>query len=163
MQNGNIEWAATDPATQFRDTLAQNAALYLDLLLPQSVTAGRTARSRIHMISIESVENLAWELWFFRRARTGAETIGDSQFQGKWTFATGDAVRIGGAGLYYYYIDGLDIPYEVTDVLPDGQPDDADQRRFLHMALINRSAAGKSAGDAGAIRVQVHLEPTLGW
>lgn len=162
MQAGNLEYVATDPSTQFIGSVAQDAAAYLDLLLPESVAAGRTCRSRLRGIVIQSVENLGWEVWLFRRQRTGAEGIADVHFAGFWSFAAADAVQIGGAGLYYYYIDGLDVPYEVTDVLPNGQPDENGQRRNLHMALIPRGA-GKSAGAAGSVRVQFNLEPTLGW
>lgn len=155
-QSGTVEFVATDPATQLRGSLAQNAAAYLDLALPTSISAGHTCRSILRGISIESVENLAWELWLFRQATAGAEAIAASTFQGFWSFAAGDGKRIGAAGLYYYYIDGLAVPYETTDAA------DA-QRANLHMALVNRSAAAKTANDAGGIRIQFNLEATLGW
>ena len=161
-QAGNIEYVATDPATQLRAAIAQNAAAYLDLQLPQSISAGRTCRCRIRNISIQSVENVGWEIWIFRRKRTGAEAIADSQFMGYWTFTANSAVRIAGAGLYYYFIPGLDIVYEATDQLADGQPDDEAQRQKLHIAVIAREA-GKSADAAGEVRIQFDLEPTMGW
>lgn len=162
MQIGNIEYVASDPASDFTAAIVQDAAAYADLLLPGSVSAGRTARARIKCLSIQSVENVAWEIWFFRKQRTGAEVITDVAFAGFWSFAAADAVQIGGAGLYYYYVDGLDIPYSNEDLLPNGRPDEDGQRKYLHLALIPRGA-GKSAAAAGEIRIQVDLEPTLGW
>ena len=166
-QQGSVELVATDPLTQFRAAIAQNAAAYLDLTLPQGISAGRTCRSRLKGISIQSVENIGWEIWLFTKKRTGAEAIvpaaaAGSAFQGYWTFTASMALRIAGAGLYYYYVDGLDVPYEATDVLADGQPDDETQRKNLHIALVAREA-GKSADDAGAVRVQFVLEGTLGF
>ena len=161
-QAGNVELVKTNAATQFRDAVAQNAASYLDLLLPETIAAGRTCRSRLKGISIVSTENTGWEVWLFSRKRTGAEVVTDSRFLGYWTFTAASAKRIAAAGLYYYYIDGLDIPYEADDALADGQPDDADQRRRLHIALIARESA-KAAGDAGALQVTFVLESTLGF
>lgn len=170
MQAGNLEYVATDPSSQLRAAIAQNAAAYLDLALPQSISAGRTCRSILRNISIQSVENVGWEIWLFRRKRTAAEVITNVQFQGFWTFSAGSALRIAGAGLYYYYLDGLYVPYEVTDEITIPQPgpstatvpDNNGERKNLHFALVAREA-GKSADDAGAVRVQFGLEPTLGW
>ena len=162
-QEGNVELVKTAPATQFRDAIAQNAASYLDLLLPETIAAGRTCRSRLKGISIISTENTGWEVWLFSRSRTGAEAISTGiWFLGYWTFTAASARRIAAAGLWYYYIDGLDIPYEADDVLADGQPDDDGQRRRLHIALIARESA-KAAGDAGALQVTFVLESTLGF
>lgn len=161
-QLGQVERVTTDPATDFRGAIAQNAAAYLDLRLPESVAAGRTCRCRLKAINIVSEENVGWEIWLFDRRRTGTEAIGDIRFLGYWTFLAASAVRIAAAGRYYQYIDGLDVPYEATDVVADGTPDDDGQRRNLHFALIARESA-KSAGDVGAVRIQFTVEPTLGW
>lgn len=160
-QQGNVEIVTTDPATQLRAAIAQNAAAYLDLRLPESLAAGRTCRCRLKGISIVSVENTGWEIWLFRRSRSAAEAIADVQFVGYWTFAASTALRLAGAGLYYQYIDGLDVPYEVTDLTPAGLPDDDNQRRNLHLALVARESA-KAADAAGAVQVQFVLEATLG-
>lgn len=160
-QLGNIELVASNPAVDFRAAIAQNAASYADLLLPEAVSAGRTARCRIKELEIQSVENVGWEVWFFSKQRTGAETIADVAFRGFWTFSASMAVRIAASGLYYYYIPSLDISYDNCDVLPT--KDVAQNlRRYLHVALVARESA-KSAGDAGNVRVQVTMEPTLGW
>lgn len=161
MQAGNLEFAATDPATQFTAAIAQNAAAYLDLPLPQSISAGRTCRARLRSLAIVSTENTGWEVWLFTRSRTGAETIADTRFLGKYTFTAASAVRIAAAGLYYYYIDGIDLPYIVDDVLPSGVPDEDGQRKNLHMALVARESA-KAADAAGAVTVRFVFEPTLG-
>lgn len=162
-QSGNVERVTTDPTTQLRAAILQDAAAYLDLQLPESIAAGRTCRSILRGISIVSVENTGWELWLFTKQTQGAEpNVAVSNFLGFWTFAAGTALRIGGAGLYYYYVDGLAVPYEVLDLLANGRPDEQGQRRNLHMALVARESA-KSAGDAGGVKVQFVLEATLGF
>lgn len=169
-QTGNVEVVASDPATQFLAAISQNAAAYLDLLLPESISAGRTCRSVLRGISIQSVENTGWEIWLYTKKRTGAEAIGDVAFLGYWTFIASTALQIGATGLYYYYVDGLAVPYWVEDRIMELQgngqvvsvPDDNGQRRYLHMALVARESA-KSANAAGAVRVQFILEPSLGW
>lgn len=149
-QAGKVVLVTTDAATQLRSALAQNAALYLSLDLKQYAVGAR-ADVMIRALQILSVENLDWELWFFRTSGFDTADADTNRWCGYWQFGT-TAVQIGGAGLYHYYIDGLAIPYQ-----------DEDNSSQLHLALINRSAAGKTAGDAGAIKVGVVLEPTLGW
>lgn len=161
-QAGNRELVASSSENNFRAAIAQDAAAYLDLLLPESIAAGRTCRSLVKSMSVISEENCGWEIWLFNRKTTAAEpAVLGSTFIGRWTFAQGDAVRISGAGLYYYYIDGLDIPYETLDVkaAPPGGPDDV-LRKFLHMALIPRQLA-KALNTM--VKVRFDLEPTLGW
>lgn len=149
-QAGKVAVVSTSAANQFRATLAQNAALFLSLDV-NSFGVGQRVDAIIKAIQILSVENLAWEIWFFRNALQDPANADTNRWMGYWTFVAGGAVRIGAAGLYHYYIDGLGLPYQ-----------DEDQTGKIHMALINRSAAGKSAGDAGAIRVQLVIEPTAG-
>lgn len=163
-QAGTVELVETDPTTQLLAAIAQDAAVYLDLLLPESIAAGRTARSRIRGLSIISVDNVGWELWFFnKRTTAAAPTPATSTFIGSWTFAAADAIRISGAGVYYYYIDGLDIPYEVLDTVAnkDGVqvPDEADARRYLHLAVVARGAAKVLNAQ---MKLRVYLEGTLG-
>lgn len=159
-QAGNRELVASSSENDFRAAIAQDAAAYLDLLLPESIAAGRTCRSLVKSMSVISEENCGWEIWLFNRKTTAAEpAVLGSTFIGRWTFVQGDAVRISGAGLYYYYIDGLDIPYETLDRAADGKPNDT-LRKFLHMALIPRQLA-KALNTM--VKVRFDLEPTLGW
>lgn len=139
---------ATNPATQFRGTLAQNAGADLDLLLPPTLQGiGGTAWGSLRSLTIASIQNLAWELWIWTSAThstlTAGVTASGTNWLGRWTFAAADAVQEAGTGDFVYYIDGLDIPYH-----------DDDAAGKLHMTLINRSAAGKLANDAGAVQVK---------
>ena len=152
--------------TDFTGTLAQNAALAGRLKLPESLGAGRHGRSILRTIAVTSFDNNDWEFWFF--ANIGQQQpLGGTQaetFLGRWSFVAADAVRIAGAGLYYYYIDGLSIPYYDADAhnyRPDGTggspPADG---TYLNVALINRSAGAKTAGLYFA--ATFGLEPTYG-
>ena len=69
-------------------------------------------------------------------------------FQSRWTFVTADGIRYAGTGQYYYYIDGLDIPYL-----------DEDNSGELHLSLVNRSAGAKSAGSGGEVVVSITMQP----
>ena len=161
-QLGNLELVETNPLTQFTAAILVNAAAYLDLLLPQAISAGRTSRARLKTLSVISMENVGWEVWLFNKRTSGVEPTPDvSSFAGYWSFAAGDAVQIGATGLYYYYIDGLDVPYETLDLLPDGRPDENDARKYLHMALIARTTQ-KTASPTGLVKIRFGFEPTLG-
>lgn len=149
MQVGKITTVVTVAANQFRAGLAQNAGEDLSLQV-QSAAVGLRVDSIIRNISIVSVEDRNWELWFWGRNTFNEPTPDIDTFIGSWLFAVAGK-QIGAAGLFHYYVDGLYIPYR-----------DLDQTSKIHMTLVNRSAGAKSAGDAGAIRVQLGLEMALG-
>jgi len=138
----------TDPSTQFRGALAQNAGVDLDFLLPPTLQGiNGTAWGTIKSLTIVSIQNLDWELWLWQSAThstlTAAVTAAGSNWIGRWTFVAGDAVQKAGTGDFQYYIDGLDIPYF-----------DADKAGKLHLTLLNRNAVSKLANDAGAVQVK---------
>lgn len=140
----------TDPSTQFRAAIAQNAKTDLDFTLPPTLAGvNGDARSLLKSLTIVSIENLAWELWLWRSAThatlTGGVTAAGSNVIGRWTFAAGDGIQ-DVTGDFIYYIDGLEIP--VTD---------DDKTGKLHLSLVNRSVASKSANDAGAIQIKGRL------
>lgn len=153
MQAGKIVLATTSAASQFRSALAQNAGenLSLDLAAQKLATVGQRVDVLIKSIQIISTEDLQWELWFWGRNTFNTADPDTNTFRGKWWFAVSGS-RIAASGLYIYYVDGLLIPYQ-----------DLDQTTKLHMTLVNRSAAAKSADAAGALRVQLGLEITQGW
>ena len=160
MQAGRTTIVRTDPATQFIGALAQNAAETANLVqgsdigqVDGSISAGYSVNGLIVAALILSVENLAWEVMVWGKDTYNTPTDYADLFPlGQWAFAAGDGLRTGGAGPYYYYIDGLAIP--VVDLDRTGE---------LHLMLINRSAGAKTAGAAGALLLQLFIEPTTGW
>jgi hypothetical protein len=154
-QPGRYTIFRTDSAADFTAALAQNAGLFLNKNLPNGVG---TAPFWVQSIEIISVENLAWELWFFNKTTVALAATDLDGFRGRWSFQAADGVRIAGAGNYHYSIDGLAIPVECSDY----RLHTPDKYAQLHVALVNRSAAGKSADIAGAIVVQLALAGGLG-
>lgn len=160
MVSGQLIPVRTDPATQFTAALAQNAALTLNLAQPVGtqvqgngyvdggLASGGSVRSRLRSIVIASVENLAWEVWLWGKDTFNASLTDPAVVYpvGRWSFTANMGLQIAGAGLWYYYIDGLDQPYV-----------DLDKTGEVHLMLVNRSAAGKSADTAGAILVQLNF------
>lgn len=139
----------SDKDSHFTGAIAQNAGESENLVLPGCLEGIRgNARSILRAIAIESDENLDWEIWLFRKDAFQVSDLDTDSWVGRWSFVAADAVRLAGAGQYLYYIDGLAVPYF-----------DADNTGELHVTLINRSAAGKTAGAAGEIVVKFFLEP----
>jgi len=152
-QLGNLYVVTTDKDTHFTGAIAQNAVARENIPMPQAIAAGLRSRSRLKSITLLSDQNLDWEIWLFSRSTTPLPTDVDANpFIGRWRFDIGDGVQISAAGPYYYYIDGLDVPYE-----------DADEKGELHLGLVPRTAGGKSAGAAGEVSIRCVLEPSLGW
>lgn len=163
MQIGQLILSQTDPATQFTEALAQNAYATVSLAagatigkIDPGVSAAPSVKSRLQSIAVQSVQNLAWEVWLWRSAQFNLSLTDPSLNHpaGRWSFLESDAVRLGAtpAGLYYYYIEGLDHFYV-----------DADNTSKLHVMLVNRSATPKLADASGAIGITFALAPTLGW
>lgn len=150
-QAGQLTLARTVRTRDFIGSLAQNAAATANVQVPGNVKG--PAKHRLKSIVVISAENLAWELQFFASANFKQPgNIDNDLFLGYYLFATNNAVQWSGAGYFYYYIAGLDIPIE-----------DADNTGALHIALVNRSAAAKTAGALGEMVIVLGLEPTLGW
>ncbi|SRR6266487_212903 len=125
--------------------------------VPEGLAAGRTVRSRLKAIRIVSVQLLPWEVQLFHKATgIGGAVIDNETFIGTWAFAgsgtPGDGSQATGDTFYYYYTDGLDVPYE--DLNLTGQ---------VHLRLINRHAAtAKIAGASGAIVIELGFELSTG-
>lgn len=121
--------------------------------VPEGLAAGRTVRSRLKSIRILSVQLLPWEVQLFHRATgIGGSVIDTESFVGTWSFPgsgnIGDGSRATSDTFYYYYIDGLDVPYEDLDVTGK-----------VHVRLVNRHAAtAKIAGADGAIAIELGFE-----
>ena len=152
LSSTQYEWK-TDSLTQFTAAIAQNAGTNLDLAMttPNPVALagiGGDCRGQLRSLSIASVENLAWEVWLWSSTTHGTAALSTVAMIGRWTFVAADGVRIAGTGDYYYYVDGLDVPVW-----------DADKTGKLHLTLVNRSAASKSADAAGAIVIKGRIAP----
>lgn len=160
-QLGQIISLTTDPAAHYTDGIAQNAQDLEDLALDLSICGTPTARCRIVGLSVVSVQNLDWELWLWRKAAGAGAGIGADSFIGYWSFLGANAKQIGGAGRYYYFIPGLDIPYTDEDTR-DERPDPLAPVGRIHLGLVNRSAVAKLAGDAGMIKITLLVDPTHG-
>lgn len=163
MQAGQLVLVRTNPATQFIAALAQNAVGELTMAMPVgaqqagagfvdgALGGGGTCRGRLRSITIASVEGLDWTVWFWGNSTFSDASPALAQLLGFAALPVAGAKRIAGAGLYYYFLGGLDIP--IVDLEKVGQ---------LYLGL-QPTSAGKSAAGAGAIALQLAVEPTLGW
>ncbi len=129
--------------TDYTGAIAQNAGANANLQLPEVAYRGGSI-FWITGFSILSVQALDWELWAFSR-NTFQTTIDADSFRGYWAFTGSHAEQIAATGLYYYYVDGLYIPYA-----------DQDGNGQLHLSLVNRNVTSKIAGASGAIVVKTY-------
>lgn len=151
-QAGKQVLAKTVATRDFLGAIAQNAAAFLSLDV-KALSVGENVDAILKSVHIVSVEDLDWELWFFRTSgAAGNSTDPDVNSAYGVAVLPSTAVRIGAAGLYHFYLEDLDIPLL-----------DSERTSKIHMALINRAAAGKTAGAAGAVRVALSIEPALGF
>jgi hypothetical protein len=150
-QLGRVFFVTTDKDTDFTGALATNAAATANLAVPQLPDS---AQCRLKNIGIISDQALSWEVWLWatNSFNDNASDLDAVYPFGRWQFDASNGIQIAGTGPYYYYIDGLDVPYQ-----------DSQKLSQLHVMLINRSATSKNAGATGEIVVKFCLEPTLGF
>lgn len=151
MQAGLITLVKTDKDVHFTGAIAQNAQANENIgrpYTPEALVAGLAARGRLRSIQISATENLAYEIRLYRTDGFNNTDADLNKLCGWWAFSTGDATRVAAAGLYNYYVDGLDILYY-----------DEDQTGEVHVGLVNRSVASKTAGAGGEMTVVLGFEP----
>ena len=163
MQIGQLVRVTTDPATQFVDAIAQNAMAELTLAMPAAgqlagpgfvdggLAAGGAVRSRIKGIVIESVESLDWVVWIWGNDTFDDSNPANAKLLGFAVLPASGNKRIAAAGLYHYYLGGLDIPYN-----------DFQKLGRVYLGL-QPTSAGKSAGAGGSVALTLIFEPALGW
>jgi len=165
-QAGNVFSISSDSRVDFIASAAQNVPLTWRSQLP----AALGGRSRFRSIVLQSAQNLDWEVFAWRNRNMytipAGGTIDNLVLAGKYRFFAADGVQAAGAtGVYTYYIDGLDWLYQDLDTAnaqlqPVANGPLNSLLPFMHIVIINRSAAGKSAGDAGALQIRCGIEAT---
>lgn len=152
-QPGKIFPVTTTDGVHFTGALAQNAMAFEAVLLPQAVGVGGRAECRILNATVWSTQNLDWEINVFDHKDPTSPDPNVDAFLGRWAFIAADGLQIGAAGLFRYYIDGLDILY--ADSLNAGK---------IYLGLVNRSATAKQTYALGAhFRLRMGCSPSLGW
>jgi hypothetical protein len=147
--------AAGAAATEHLKTIGNSSAAAG--VVPEGLAAGGRVRTRLRAIRILSVQLLPWEVQLFHKATgIGGADIDAESFIGTWFFTgsgtVGDGSQATGDTYFYYYVDGLDVPYE-----------DFDTTSQVHVRLINRHAAtAKIAGAGGAVVIEFAFEIETG-
>ena len=139
----------TDKDTHFTGAIAQNAKEDENVVLPGAMSGvNGNARNMVRSLMLQSDENLAWEVAFWSKDSFEDTSDMDADaFRSRWSFVVADGVQYGGTGQYYYYIDGLNIPYQ-----------DEDNSGELHISLVNRSSSGKSSGSSGEVIIAITMQ-----
>lgn len=140
------------PSSQFTEALIQDAISgNYNLGLPP-----QQPHVFVNGFTIVSMENLSWEVWLFDSATNLTSDPATDALVGMWQFSAivatqvGYTVTSGGAAnpLFRYHVTGNMIPYLDRDF-----GSNAGSVPSLHVRLVNRSAAAKSANAAGAIKI----------
>lgn len=140
-----IEHIDSDKDTHFTGAIVQNA------IETENLTGLSDSKLTITGISIQADEALNYRLWLFGTDGHADADLDDDEFV---EFVSLDLStnggQIAGAGQYYYALTGLSIEYE-----------DEDATKELHVALQNLSAAAKTAGAAGEVKMKIFYKPRL--
>lgn len=143
-QLGRLYFLSSNPATDHVAVINTNAASSISLA---ASGLGVTGRGRVVSVTIRAVQNLIWEVYFWRTSGYNA-AIGVGGYLGRVPFLVADGTQIAGTGLFHYQ-KNVDIPLM----------DDETTGR-VHYSLVNRSAA--SAGGANQIKIEFAIDMTHG-
>ena len=105
----------------------------------------------INTVIIQSKENRDWDLYFYRTTGQDDTDLDLDKFVEMVHFDAEFGKQIAGSGQFYYNWSSLNIPYKDDDMLCK-----------LHLKLVNRSTASKSADAAGVVKVSIVYEPDGG-
>lgn len=134
-----IYWLTSDKDTHFTGAIAQNAKE------DENLTGLQANKIVVTDVLIEADENLQFYLLFWSK-----DTFEDTDLDTDVLLGFVDldvpanGFRIGGANQYYLNVTDLDLHYE-----------DEDATNEFHVSLLCRSAAGKTAGAAGEVKVKI--------
>lgn len=149
----------SNPTTDFIEGLATGvgSAIY-SLALPD-----KSPFWFIKGFTLVATENLQYEIQLFSKAAGGTGVLATENFIGAWQFSALSAgppafpgYPITGDGLFLFYIDGNMIPYIDQDLNTGGA---SGANAQLHVRLVNRSAASKTAGADGALILTAWCAP----
>lgn len=150
-QEGQLIVVTSVDSLNFTENIAENAA-ELEHFEIAGIAKG-LRQGRVKSLIVWSSENNAWDIAFYRRRDPRSADPNEDAFLGVHVFTAASGLQVGAAGLYRYFVSGLDI--RLRDDEDTGQ---------IHVELINRSAGAKVAyGLGGHFRVEIVIEPTMGW
>lgn len=143
---------SSDKDTHFTESIAENA------VEKENLEGLASNKITITKIAIQAMENLDFEVMFFGKNTFENTDLDVDSFQ---AFERLDiptyGIRIGAANQYYLDISGLAIDYEDEDAAKEW----LGYVPTLHVALRCRSAAGKSAGAAGQVKLTFTYIPRV--
>ena len=147
-----IQHIRSDKDTHFTGAILQNAAEDESLEFPNSMVG--CSECVIEAIIIQSDENLDWTIQFWGTSGYDNTDLDLDFFIEYVAFATTAGLQIGATAQYYYSTTNLNIPYKDLDFDPTGTA-----LANIHVSLINRNAAAKTAGSSGEFTVDFIVRP----
>ncbi len=146
------EYVDSDKDTHFTGALAQNASEEENIAFPSDWGTLGVQKLNIRNISVLSDQPLSWELQFYATDGQGNADADTNSFITSLIFDASDAKQNDGTGLYSYDANPAHLPFVYHD---------EDNTSEFHLTLVNRSAAAKTAGAAGEVKVRIHAEPIV--
>ena len=146
------EFIDTDKDTHFTGAIAQNAVEEENIGMPANWATLQIQKAIISNITIESDQNLDWEVQFFLMIRR--VILMPMLIRRLLRFASAsDGKQVGDVGLWRY---------DANPAHKEGpEYEDRDRTSEWHIALANRSVTAKAAGATGEVVVRFRATPII--
>ena len=128
----------SSPSVNFQEALNQNQATPMNNLVMPHQFRGRDFL--IRAIKCTTPDNFGPEFNFFATAAGFTALVATDTAISRFGFVSAMGERLGGAGLWRYYVDGLAIPYFDADTV------NQNLAGSLHVVLQNIDATAKTVG-----------------
>lgn len=140
----------SDKDTHFSGSLATDAGE------AESITGEmKTSSGMIESVSLQSDQNLAWDLYFFATDGHTDTDLDLDQNIGVVSFVAADGDQIAGSGQYYYSTSSSSQTFRPFPYV------DEDNTNEMHTVLVNRDSTSKNAGATGEVVIKVGFRPDV--
>ncbi len=144
-----FKYIASLKGTHFTGALADNAIESESISLPDEwVTAGIN-KLVISELSFQAVEDLDWELIFWANGNYNSSDQDTSKIITRFSVAASTSEQIAGANQFIYE----------NPLAQSIEYNDEDNSSKIHVSLVCRSAAGKTAGAGGYVVLRIGCTP----
>lgn len=151
--NLGIEYVVSDKDLDFTEALAENRMEIESLSFPNSWSKVELHECIIENVTIQSKQNLEWDVWFFSTAGGNDADLDSDTFIDGFNFPKTEGGQIENKGQYYYVspTNHIAVPFK-----------DENMTSKIHIGLINRSATAKYTGASGEVKIRIMVRGVYG-
>ncbi len=148
-----LAYIVSDKDSHFTTNLTTGNMEIESLLMEADWTAIQINECIIESVSLQSDQNLAWDVILFAKASTDDTNLDLDEFVDLFRFSKVDGIQVAAANQFYYpsLSNHMSIAYKDNDLTGK-----------IHVGLVNRSVTAKNTGATGEVKIRITVRPIFG-